>query len=578
MRDTGLDLFFGGPTGLFSKALRDAAGATNIPAMKAQGMQRDVIWKHITNCVVEAATRNAEGQCKALKHYGVDYLQGSVRLLAEDDEENIAMLKHFEDELDHLDDGLRSVHVSDCPIIDGEGNVIEGSETTISSTKVLLCTGSKSTRLPSIPFEHSHRIFESDTITLLDYLPRSVTIAGLGLIGIEFANIFVALGVEDVNIICRGDVETAVKKLNMDMDVANELMRLLTKSGVKVLEKTTIDEFTYIPTPEDTEDFIEIKLSDGSTMETDLFLAATGRTPVGNDEGTGLTAAGVTIGDGSRTKDKGRAHVDDITLATSSRNVYAAGDIIGGIALASTGKVEAKRAVFSMFSGGSQENLAGKSNFDDPLDPGSVGVWTIPAMGYYGLTKEAAKAEGRMVVEGISKYDKSLRGRVFAPDGLLKLVVDANDGTVLGVHLIGKEAAELIHFGVALVKQKMSIFEVLSTTFTAVTYHELYKYAALDANSKLEFGVEWQEIFAALQLSCSLEPNDDFLHEKFDEIDKDGSGTLDRAEVKALIDSLGRPVSKRVISNIMRLSDSDGDGVISFDDFKKLYKRVCGTA
>jgi len=200
----GLDLFFGGPTGLFSKALRDSAKNTNVAAMRAQSMDSDVIWKQITNQIVSLAMRNAEGQCRTLERYGIDYLQGSAQLLGEDDDANVAALKKFENDLDSPDDGLRSVSVSK-----------DGSDVVVSGTKVLVCTGSKSTRLPGIPFDQSHRVFDSDTINLLGYLPRSVTISGLGIIGIEFANIFNALGVEDVNILVRGDVETSTKKLGM---------------------------------------------------------------------------------------------------------------------------------------------------------------------------------------------------------------------------------------------------------------------------------------------------------------------------------------------------------------------------
>ena len=423
----GLDLFFGGPTGLFSKALRDSAKNTNVAAMRAQHMDSDVIWKQITNSIVGLAMRNAEGQCRTLERYGIDYLQGSAQLLGEDDDANIAASKKFEDDVDNQEDGIRSVKVAS-----------DDSEVIVSGTKVLVCTGSKSTRLPGIPFDQSHRVFDSDTINLLGYLPRSVTISGLGIIGIEFANIFNALGVKDVRILVRGDVETSTKKLGMDLDVANELMRLLKESGVKVMEGTSVAEFTYVPPPGADEEYIQMKLNDGSTLETDLFFAATGRYPVGKNEETGLASAGVDVAD------RGMIEIDKSTLITSSKNVYAAGDVIGAPALASTSMEQAQRAVSAMFCESGEEDAALDANHDDPL---SIGVWTIPEMGYYGLTKEQAEKDGYTVVEGSVGFDQCLRGRVFAPDGLLKLVVDAKEGTVLGVHIIGKEAAEMVHYG-----------------------------------------------------------------------------------------------------------------------------------
>merc|ERR1719203_1269548 len=307
----GLDLFFGGPTGLFSKALRDSAQNTNVAAMKAQQMDSSVIWKQIQNSIAKLATRNAEGQCHSLARYGIDYLQGSAQLLGVFDETNIAALKRFEGDLDDIEDGfgLRSVRVTNSGVLDSDGNLLEDSEAIVSGTKVLVCTGSKSTRLSGIPFDQSHRIFDSDTINLLNYLPRSVTIAGLGIVGIEFANIFKALGIEDVKIIIRGDVETSTKKLNMDLDVANELIRILKRSGVQILEGIAGFEFTHVPALGADDEFIQMKLSDGSTMETDLFFAATGRFSVGKDEVSGLGSAGV------ETDGRGMVHIDKKSLS-----------------------------------------------------------------------------------------------------------------------------------------------------------------------------------------------------------------------------------------------------------------------
>merc|ERR1712238_45804 len=453
---------------------------------------------------------------------------------------------------------------SNCGVIDESGS-LDSSEVVVSGTKVLVCTGSKSTRLPGIPFDQSHRVFDSDNINLLGYLPRSVTISGLGIIGIEFANIFNALGVKDVNILVRGDVETSTKKLRIDLDVANELMRLLTESGVKVLEGTTVDEFSYVPPPGADEEYIKMKLNDGSTMETDLFFAATGRFPVGKNEETGLASAGVDIAD------RGMVNIDKKTLITSSKNVYAAGDVIGAPALASTSMEQAQRAVSAMFCEADESDSALDANHDDPL---SIGVWTIPEMGYYGMTKEQAEKDGYTIVEGSVGYDACLRGRVFAPDGLLKLVVDADEGTVLGAHIIGKEAAEMVHYGMALVKARTSIFEILQTVYTAVTFHEPFKQAALDANSQLDFGVEWQTIFASLDDVCDVDIEEVNMREKFNMIDQDGSGELDEGEMRTLFESMGRPVSKRIISNIMRLSDLDGNGAIDYGEFKAIFDKL----
>jgi len=561
----GLDLFFGGPTGLWSKALREAARNTNVAAMRAQSMDSDVIWKQITNSIVSLSMRNSEGQCRTLERYGIDYIQGSAQLLRDDDALNVAALKKFEDDLDNPEDGIRSVKVSKTTVVNDYVGVVKDTDVLVSGTKVLVCTGSKSTRLRGIPFKESHRIFDSDNINMLGYLPRSVTISGLGIIGIEFANIFNALGVQDVKILVRGDIETSAKKLNMDMDVANELMRLLKKSGVEVLEGTTVDEFTYVPPPGSAEEYIKLKLNDGSTLTTDLFFAATGRYPVGKNEDAGLESAGVEVAD------RGMVSIDKRTLATSSKNVHAAGDVIGVPALASTSMEQAQRAVAAMFCESGERDVTKDSNHDAPL---SIGIWTIPEMGYYGLTKERAEAEGYTAVEGSVGFDRCLRGRVFAPDGLLKIVADATDGTVLGVHIIGKEAAEMVHYGMSLVEGGVSVFEILKTVYTAVTFHELFKEAALEVNSKLDFGVEWQEIFSVLQSTGGEYYTEEYIRGKFDNIDTDGSGELDEDEMRDLFASMGRPVSKRIVANLMRLSDVDGNGTIDFGEFQAIFDKI----
>merc|ERR1719226_291560 len=103
----------------------------------------------------------------------------------------------------------------------------------------------------------------------------------------------------------------------------------------------------------------------------------------------------------------------------------------------------------------------------------------------------------------MAKYTACLRGRVFAPDGLVKLVFEKDIGVIIGVHLIGADACELVHYGMDLVEQKVTIFKLISTLFTAVTYHELFKEAALNGNSKLEYGAKWQTLLADLGAAAS---------------------------------------------------------------------------
>jgi pyruvate/2-oxoglutarate dehydrogenase complex dihydrolipoamide dehydrogenase (E3) component len=121
--------------------------------------------------------------------------------------------------------------------------------------------------------------------------------------------------------------------------------------------------------------------------------------------------------------------------------------------------------------------FSGPNKVVEVADDFPIGMWTTPEVGYYGMTKQAAIKAGFDAEEGIAQYDKCLRGRVFAPDGMLKLVFDRESKRILGVHIIGTDACELVHYGMDLVEKQATIFDVIGTLFTAVTFHELFKEA-----------------------------------------------------------------------------------------------------
>ena len=269
----------------------------------------------------------------------------------------------------------------------------------------------------------------------------------------------------------------------------------------------------------------------------------------------GLAEAGVALGK------KGHVEVDG-ALMTAVDGLYAAGDAVAGPALASTGVEQAQRAVSHAFG-----------TAVESIDQFPVGVWTIPEVGFFGLTRAAAEKAGRTVKEGVAGYDMCLRGRVFAPDGLLKLVFDVESREILGVHIIGRDACELVHYGMDLVMKRATIFDVIGTLFTAVTFHELFKEAALDGNSKLDFGIQWQEVLMSLgtQLPAKDLLESGEVKRKFDAIDTDKSGGLDEAELLTVLNSFGQDVPAAVAANIIHLADEDGNGVIDIHEFEKIF-------
>ena len=238
-------------------------------------------------------------------------------------------------------------------------------------------------------------------------------------------------------------------------------------------------------------------------MKCDIYLAAVGRKP--NTANLNLQAAGI------RADAYGGIDVDsELKSSASGGNVYAAGDVLGRPFLASTGIAQGLAAIQSMFKEDvplalNDQQVMSEDEDDsivpsykvgelcmtgEKFDPKSlasnpfafpVGVWSSPEAAYYGLSSQQCKEMGINAGEGVALYAECLRGLVFSPNGLLKLVFDKDSGTSLGVHICGDDACELIHYGMELVKSKRTIDDVLGNLYSAVTFHEMYRIAAMAA-------------------------------------------------------------------------------------------------
>ena len=528
-----LDLTFGAPTGLFSKALRDTAKTLDVDVLSRMGLTDAVVWAQVQASVAKLATNNVKTQMHMLAQFKIDYLRARATLEA---------------------DGQ---HVA-CTLKDGTVH-------RAPATNVLFATGSTPTRPKEVPFDDV-RVFDSDSIAKLTFMPRrGVVISGAGIIAIEYAKIFSKLHCH-VTMLVRSEAKSSLARIGLDADIAQGLLDDLADNGVNVLTNTSAVGFDAAA---DGALVVGLKGKEGAdppppAITCDIFLAAMGRRPCAG--GAGLAEAGGVIDDKS-----GVVKVDESFkvdgIGANGASVYAAGDVIGPPSLASTGVEQAKAAISAMFDEAKDdEATVGRDNFP-------VGVWTIPEIGYFGLTKEAAIKKGIDAEEGVASYAECLRGRVFAPQGFLKLVFDRADGRIVGTHIFGADACELIHFGMMLVSEKRTIFSVLSMLFTAVTFHELFKFAAINGNSKLQFGQQWRAILKALGEVVS---KDDLgsLRAKFDELDVDKSGQLDASELAAVFEGSGKSVSVGTLSNMLRLADEDGSGSISFEEFAEIIEAI----
>jgi NAD(P) transhydrogenase len=320
---------------------------------------------------------------------------------------------------------------------------------------VLIATGSSPRRTSLFPFEHP-RVFDSDEILRLDSLPRSLAVVGGGVIGLEYASTFAALGVE-VSLI-----EGRERLLSfLDGEISAALQRGMGALGIR------FEMPRRVAACEAHEDRVELRLDDGSSREADAVLVSAGR--VGNTATLRLEAAGIAAAE------HGLVKVDD-HFRTSAPNVYAAGDVIGFPALASTSMEQARLAMVHAFDLQYKKALA-------PVLP--YGIYTIPEVSMAGETEESLTEKGIDYLVGRATYQQNARGQIVGdPEGMLKLLFTAQGMKVVGVHVIGEQATELVHVGLTAILAAATNDLFIQTCYNYPTLAEMYKYATYDAMGK----------------------------------------------------------------------------------------------
>ncbi|MFN7972734.1 MAG: Si-specific NAD(P)(+) transhydrogenase [Acidobacteriota bacterium] len=321
---------------------------------------------------------------------------------------------------------------------------------------ILIATGSHPLHPPGIDFSDPG-ITDSEGILGIETLPGRLVVIGGGAVGCEYASIFTALGVE-VTLL-----EAMDRLLGFaDGEIAALLARAFGAEGMRVTLGACVDAITR--TGRD----LSVALRGGATLAADRVLFAGGR--AGNTEGLGLDEAGVRI------DDKGRIVVD-AHYRTSAEGIYAAGDVIGPPALASVSQEQGRVAACHAFS-------IPFKHVVDPLAP--FGVYAIPEVAMAGLTEEAARAAGIDCEVGRGLFARNTRARIAGTtEGMVKLVFRRDDRTLLGVHILGDIASELIHIGQLVASERRPIDYFIHATFNVPTYSEAYKYAAYDGLQRL---------------------------------------------------------------------------------------------
>ena len=321
---------------------------------------------------------------------------------------------------------------------------------------ILLAPGSSPHRPDGIPFDDPD-VHDSDEILSVERIPASLTVVGGGVIGSEFATMLGPLGVR-VTLLERGE------RLLPFADA--EMSRLLTASlpQVGVTARFGVKAVTVSRAP----DGIATRLEDGSRVVSEQVLVCAGR--VGNTAELGLAAAGLTA-DG-----RGRLAVN-ANYQTAVPHIYAAGDVIGFPALASTSMEQARIAICHAF------DLKYKTRLS-PVLP--LGIYTIPELAMVGKTEEEAAADGDDVVIGRARFGDNARGQIAGDaDGMVKLLFARADRKLVGTHIVGERATELIHVASTGLALGATVETFIDAVYNFPTLSELYKYAAYDALGNL---------------------------------------------------------------------------------------------
>lgn len=332
------------------------------------------------------------------------------------------------------------------------GNV----ESILSTQIVVIATGTRPWRPTTFAFD-GEVIHDSDTILKMKRLPRTLSIVGGGVIGCEYGSMFSALGIK-VTI-----VEAQSQLLGfVDRELVESLTFSLRQQKTSIVVNDKVVRCGRSP-----DGRAVTYLESGKRIVTDVLLVSAGR--VGNVESLNLDKAGI------KADNRGRVIVNEF-YQTEVPNVYAVGDIIGFPALASTALEQGRRAACHAFG------LRDKG-FDLPLP---YGVYTIPEIGMIGKTEQQLSQERVPYEVGISRFSEVERGKIIGEDtGVLKLLFHRGTLQVLGVHIIGESAAELIHIGQAVMSFNGGIDYLAQVVFNYPTLSQSYKTAALDGLNKV---------------------------------------------------------------------------------------------
>ncbi len=334
------------------------------------------------------------------------------------------------------------------------------SDLTLEGEVIVIATGSSPLHPPGFPFE-DERIHDSDELLTMPFLPKSLAVIGAGVIGSEYACTFAALGCE-VHLL--DGREMILPFLDRELSLA--LVKAMQEVGIQFHLKERVKRCAINHGGK-----VELECESGFTVSTDQILVAAGRTS--NTADLNLAAAGITPAE------RGLLKVDE-RFRTAVPHILAIGDVIGFPALAATSAEQGRMAMYAAFGVPYENDIVGML---------PTGIYTIPEVSTVGETEEALKTKGVDYVVGRASYAESARGRIIGDqEGFLKLLFRREDMKLLGVHVIGETATEVVHIGVMAMMTGSGIELFNQTCFNYPTLGDMYKHAAIDAQIRRERG------------------------------------------------------------------------------------------
>jgi NAD(P) transhydrogenase len=336
---------------------------------------------------------------------------------------------------------------------------VHGDEegTRVRGNKILIACGTRPAHSPDIPFDN-HRIVDTDHLGDLGVVPKEVIVVGAGVVGLEYASFMAALGA-DVTLIDQRPVILEV----VDRQIVEALSYHLRQLGVTFRLAERVTRVGIDPA----RDRVFAELESGKKVHCDALVYAVGRQANGDQlylEGAGLTA-----------DSRGKIKVNEF-LRTDIPHIYAAGDVIGFPALASTSMEQGRLAACHMFG----------IPFRSMPDLFPYGIYTIPEISMVGEAEETLTANRIPYEVGVAKYSELAKSMMLGDEtGMLKLLLDPLTHKLLGVHAIGQRATEIIHIGQAVLFYGGSVDYFHDMVFNYPTLAEAYKVAAFNGLNKL---------------------------------------------------------------------------------------------